>query len=152
MKIIKILALCLALLCFAACGADKAEIPEPAALYDEIKAAVELAPMSDVAEYMLEADTGITADEYSAAVYYILDEGTAPDQIIIVKAKDAAAADAVEQKLKGWLTYQEEGAQVYMTENMPLFQNGIVRRNGQTLSLIVSSKAEEIAKVYDRYK
>ncbi len=107
--------------------------------------------MTDVADYMLEANTGITPDEYDAAVYYIPDEGMAPDQIIILRAKDSAGAAVIEEKLSAWLTYQEEGSRIYLTEYMPLLQAGIVRRDGLTVSLIVSSQAREIEQVYQNY-
>ena len=152
MKIRKILAVCLALLLTAACGEKKAELPEPDVLYEEIRSAAALPAMSNVAEYMLQPDTGIAPDEYNRAVYYIPDAGIAPEQIIIVQAKDAAGAAKIEEKLHAWLEYQEEGSQTYMTENMPLFQAGVVRRDGLTVSLIVSAQAEEIETVYRNYK
>lgn len=150
-KAAQILSICLALLVLTSCGSIGTELPEPGALYEEIKSAVELSPMSDVAEYMLEANTGIAAAEYDGAVYYVPEEGMAPDQIIIVRAKDAAGAEAIEDKLNEWLTYQEEGSRVYMTENMPLFQTGVIRRDGLTVSLIVSARVAEIEAVYQKY-
>ena len=107
--------------------------------------------MSDVAGYMLEANTGITPDEYDAAVYYILEEGMAPDQIILIRAKGENAAAVIEEKLDSWLAYQEEGSRMYLTEYMPLFQAGVVRRDGLTVSLIVSDQVEEIVKVYQQF-
>lgn len=147
----KILAVCLVLISLTACSAGKAQLPEPDKLYEEIRASVELPAMSDVAEYMLEANTGITPDEYDGAVYYIPEEGMAPDQIIIVCAKDETSAAEVEEKLNSWLIYQEEGSRMYLTEYMPLFQAGMVRRDGLTVSLIVSAQADEIAEVYQQY-
>lgn len=150
-KVRKILVVCLALIGLTACSAGKAQLPEPDKLYEEIRSSVELPAMTDVADYMLEANTGITPEEYDGAVYYIPDEGMAPDQIIIVKAKDEAGAAGIEEKLSAWLTYQEEGSRMYLTEYMPLFQAGVVRRDGQMVSLIVSAQADEIVKVYQQY-
>lgn len=147
----KTVAVCLILIGLSACSAGKAELPEPGALFEGIQSVVELPAMTDVADYMLEANTGIAPDEYDGAVYYIPDEGMAPDQIIIVRAKDEARAAAVEEKLNAWLLYQEEGSRMYLTEYMPLFQAGVVRRDGLTVSLIVSAQADEIVKVYRQY-
>ena len=147
----KILAACLALIGLAACSAKTVELPEPGALYEEIQTSVELPAMTDVAEYMLEADTGITSDEHDGAVYYVPNEGVAPEQIIIVRAKDEAGAAEIEDKLSAWLSYQEEGSRVYLTEFMPVFQSGVVRRDGLTVSLIVSAQVDEIVKVYQQY-
>ena len=151
MKKVRILLACLALLGLAACSGADVKLPEPDALYEEMKAAVELPPMSDVAEYMLEANTGIAAADYDSAVYYIPVEGMAPDQIIIVQAKDEAGAAEIEEKLNAWLRYQEEGSRVYMTENMPLYQSGVIRRDDLTVSLIVSAQHAEIEAVYQKY-
>lgn len=151
MRVRKILAVCLALIGLTACSAGKAEFPEPGALFEEIQTEVELPAMTNVADYMLEANTGIASEEYDGAVYYIPDEGMAPDQIIIVQAKDEAGAAGIEEKLSAWLTYQEEGSRMYLTEYMPLFQVGVVRRDGLTVSLIVSAQADEIVKVYQQY-
>lgn len=151
MKVWKIWAVCLALIGLTACRAGTAQLPEPGKLYEEIQASVELPAMTDVAEYLLEANTGITPDKYSEAVYYIPDEGIAPEQIIIVHAKDEAGAAEIEENLSAWLTYQEEGSRVYLTEYMPLLQAGVVRRDGLTVSLVVSAQADEIVKVYQRY-
>ena len=147
----KMLAVCLALLGLTACSSGKAELPAPGELYETICAAVELPAMSDVAEYMLEANTGIAPDEYDTAVYYILEEGMAPDQIILVRAKDEAAAAGIEEKLSAWLTYQEEASRMYLTEYMPLYQKGVIRRDGLTVSLIVSEQVDEIVQVYQQY-
>ena len=147
----RILALCLVLIGLTACSSGKAELPGPGELYETIRTAVELPAMSDVAGYMLEANTGITPDEYDAAVYYILEEGMAPDQIILIRAKGENAAAVIEEKLDSWLTYQEEGSRMYLTEYMPLFQAGVVRRDGLTVSLIVSDRVEEIVKVYQQF-
>ena len=151
MKGLKILAVCLVMMGLTACSARETQLPEPKQLYEEIHASLELPAMTDVADYMLEANTGIAPDEYDAAVYYIPEEGMAPDQIIIVRAKDAAGAAVIEEKLNAWLTYQEEGSRVYLTEYMPLFQSGAVRRDGLTVSLIVSARIREIEQVYQRY-
>ena len=152
MKMRKVLAVCLVLIGLTACSQEKAELPEPNELYQAIRASVELPAMSDVTDYMLEVNTGITPDEYDGAVYYIPDEGMAPDQIIIVRAKEQAGAAEIEEKLSAWLTYQEEGSRMYLTEYMPLFQTGVVRRDGLTVSLIVSAQVDEIVKVYQPYK
>lgn len=151
MKILKILAACLVLTGLAACSEKKTELPEPGALYEEIRSSVELPAMTDAAEYMLQANTGIAPDEYTGAVYYIPAEGIAPEQIIIVRAKDEAGAVEIEKKLTAWLTYQEEGAKVYLTEYMPLLQSGAVRRDGLTVSMIVSAQVDDIIKIYQRY-
>ena len=97
----------------------------------------------------LEALTGIGPDSYDGAVCYRLCEGTAPDEIIIVQGKDNETAEKAQELLEKRLEYKQESGQLYLTEYQPMLQSGIVRRDGQTISLIVSRQVEEILLVYD---
>ena len=47
------------------------------------------------------------------------------------------------------LEYKQESGQLYLTEDQPMLQAGVVRRDGLTVSLIVSGQADEILRVYD---
>jgi len=142
--------LLLAVLC--ACSGKSSQLPLPGEIYAEIEAGIKTEEMVDVAEQLLEANTGITAELYSHAAYYIPSAGMAPDQIIIVRAKDSDSAQAVEALLTAWLDYQIESARFYMTENMPLLQSGVVRRDNLTVSLIVSPATEEILRIYEKLR
>lgn len=152
MRTLKIMLLCILAVGLSACSAQDVELPQPDALFETLQASVDLPQMVDVAADMLEANTGIAPSDYSHAVYYVLAEGMAPDEIIIIHANDKTGAADIEEKLKSWLSYREESARVYLTEYMPLIQNGVVRRDGMTVSLIVSPKADEIIQFYDEYQ
>lgn len=151
MKRIRIFAIGLLLAAIlTACANQKAALPSPAQLFEELENSVSLPKMSEVSAYMLEENTGISSEDYEEAVYYILEAGMAPDQIIIVLANDETSAAAVEEKLQSWLDYQIKASQNYLTEYMPLLQAGVVRRDGLTVSLIVSPDVEEILSFYNR--
>lgn len=152
MRAYKLVFACLIMLGLCGCGAKSAELPEPAALYEQIRLSADLPEMTDVAEYMLEANTGVSPDAYTAAVYYVPSEGMGPEEIIIIRAKDETEAARIEEKLQSWLTYREESARIYLTEYMPVIQAGVIRRDGLTVSLIVSSAADSIVQVYEGYK
>lgn len=151
MKNWKLLFLSLVMALLAACSRGGAERYEPAELFAEIQRAVEIPAMVDVAGDFLEAETGIQASDYESAVYYLLEEGLAPDEIVIIKAKDQTSADTIREKLAGRLAYKEKSAQLYLTEYMPVIQAGVIRQDGLTVSLIVSEQVDEIVEVYDRY-
>lgn len=136
----------------ASCAGKTAELPAPQALFEEIQQRVELPEMVDLAEELLLDSTGIEEESYDSAVCCLLSEGMGPDEIIIVKAADDKAADNIQEKLRARLDYKEAAAQVYLTEYMPLIQEGVVRRDGLTVSLIVSEKVEEIVQIYDQYQ
>lgn len=141
----------LVLVLLAACSINNVNLPDPEGLFLEIIDSVELPEMIDVSEEFLEPVMGINSCDYEAAVYYILSESTGPDEIAIIKAKDDKSATDIQEKLENRLEYKEKSAQIYLTENMPIIQDGIVRRDDLTVSLIVSEKASEILEIYDSY-
>lgn len=143
---------CACLISLCACSAPAAELPAPEELFAAIENAVELPEMVDVADDYLESALGLLPEDCDSAVYYLLAEGLAPDEIVIIRAKDDSSAKDIQKKLKERLDYKKQAAQMYLTEYMPIIQAGIVRRDGLTLSLIVSEQAEQIAQVYEQYK
>lgn len=141
-------ALILALL-LSGCGARAKELPAPAELFAAIQAEVELPELIDTAETDLEDLTGIGPDSYESAVCCRLYEGTAPDEIIIVRCRDEEAAGGIQALLEKRLDYKRQSGQLYLTEYQPMLQAGVIRRDGLTVSLIVSDQAQEILRIYD---
>lgn len=133
----------------SACSARQTELPEPGPLFEMIRQSVQLPEMVDVAADMLEANTGIAAGEYVSAAYYIPVDSIAPEEIILIRAVDDAAALAIQEKLESYLDYRVESARVYLTEYMPVLQAGVVRRDGLTVSLIISEQVSGIISVYE---
>ena len=136
-------------LLLSGCPGEAKELPAPAELFAEIQAEVELPEMINTAETDLEALTGIGPDSYDSAVCYRLCEGTAPDELIIVRANSAGDTDKIQELLEKRLDDKREAGTLYLTEYQPMLQAGVVRRDGLTVSLIVSGQVEEIARVYD---
>lgn len=134
------------------CAAPARELPPPAQLFAAVQAQVELPEMVDTAETELEGLTGVGPETYDAAVCCRLSKGTAPDEIIIVRARDGEGVEEIQTLLEKRLKYKRKSGEFYLTEYQPMLQNGVVRRDGLTVSLIVSGQAEEIARVYDQYR
>lgn len=130
------------------CAAPARELPPPAQLFAAIQTQVELPEMVDTAGTDLEALTGIGPDRCDGAVCLRLREGTAPDEIIIVRGQDEEAAGEIQERLEKRLEYKRESGKLYLTQYQPMLQAGVVRRDGLTVSLIVSERAEEIERVY----
>jgi len=139
------------ILSLSSCTAKKVDLPEPGELFTAIASAVELPDMVDVSAELLEENTGIEPGEYESAVCYILSVGLSPDEIVIVKAKDKAAAESVRKKLEARLAYKEKSAENYLTEYLPIIKEGVIRRDGLTVSLIVSERVSQIVEVYNGY-
>lgn len=137
------------ILLLAGCSAQERDMPEPDQLVVMIHEAVTLPEMIDAGGNYLELLTGISPDSYDDAVCYLLAEGTAPDEIIIVRAKDEAGAKTIQQLLEKRLAYKAKSVEQYFTEYQPVVQAGVVRRDGLTVSLIVSDQVSEIIQVYE---
>lgn len=142
----------LAVVLLAGCSEKKEELPEPQELFEAIQQEVELPEMVDLAEELLLDITGISENSYDSAVYFLLEKGTGPDEIVIIRAADEKAAGDIREKLEKRLEDKEKAAQVYLTEYMPIIQQGTVRKDGLTISMIVAEKAEEILRVYEKYQ
>lgn len=147
-----LLAVAMAAALLAGCSAKKEKLPEPQELFETIQQEVKLPEMVDLAEELLLDSTGISEDSYDSAVYLLLEEGTGPDEIVIIQATNQDAAVDIQEKLEKRLEDKEKAAQVYLTEYMPIIQQGAVRKDGLTISLIVAEKAEEILQVYEKYQ
>ena len=108
-----------------------------------------LPELVDMTGEYLEMGVGIQASSYDSAVYYLPADGTLPDEIAIIRAVDSRQADAIQSALEERLAYKEKSAQNYLTENLPVIQRGVIRRDGLTISLIVSEQVEEIEDLFD---
>ena len=136
----------------SSCSAKEVNLPPPSEMFIAIGSAVGLPEMVDVVDELMEENTGIEPSDYDNAVYLILEVGLAPDEIVIVRAKDNAAAAAIQEKLEKRLAYKEKSAENYLTEYLPMIKNGVVRRDGLTISLIVSEHSAQIVEIYDNWK
>lgn len=131
------------------CRSETQELPPPTELFAAIQAKVELPKMVNTAETDLEALIGIESDTYDSAVCYRLYEGTAPDEIIIVHARDNEMSREIQLLLEKRLGYKRESGELYLTEYQPMLRDGVVRLDGLTVSLIVSERADEIVQIYN---
>lgn len=134
-----------AFLVLPGCGAKKEASPEPAELYAAIEKQADLPDeLTDLTQELLEDFTGISPEEYESAVYYLAEAGLAPDEIAIVKAKDTDSADHIQILLQKRLDDKQKAAENYLTEFMPILKAGVVRRDGLTVSLLVTANMENV--------
>ena len=139
----------LVLLFVPACMSGETASPDPRELFAAMEEQLSLPELVDMTGEYLEMGVGIQASSYDSAVYYLPADGTLPDEIAIVRAVDSRQADAIQSALEERLAYKEKSAQNYLTENLPVIQRGVIRRDGLTISLIVSEQVEEIEELFD---
>lgn len=145
---ILLLAFCL----LAGCGNRSVALPEPAALAEELLAAAQGPEMSMMPPSYLQEVTGIAPENYESAAYLLPADDTAPDELILIRCRDQAAAGRVREKLEARLAAKAEAAQYYLTEQLPVIRAGKVRVDGLTVSLLVSGDMDALQAVYDKYR
>lgn len=123
----------------------------PEELFSTIETTVDLPDMVDVSEDFLESNLGISDDSYDSAVYYIMAMGASCEEIIIVRAKDDTSASDIYEKLETWLSYVEKSAHNYLTEYLPMISNAMLRRDGLTVSLVISDHVSQIESIFDSF-
>jgi hypothetical protein len=150
MKKLILLILTVSLICLASCSAEK-ELPAPSDLFSAIESEIGSLSMVDLADEMLEGDTGISPDQYSSAVYCLSMAGNSPEEIIIVAAIDAENAKDIEAKLNARFENKAEAVKKYLTEHQTVVNSTVVRRDGLTVSLICSEQVDKIVEIYGKY-
>ena len=124
-KITSILLVVCLLGALCACGA--AAEPEPSAVTDEI--------IEDIA---------------AASSFTTLDGGIFPDEVVIVKAVDPAAAGRVEACLNARLDSVMGQAQNYDPESFAIAQQCRVQKNGNYVALFISPQHEAMEQIFDK--
>ena len=144
--------LLLALLALMGCGKAKPELPEPQALAAELLEAAAGPEMAAMPADFLQENTGLSPEDYLSAVYYLPENSTAPDELIVVRCAGEEAAEAARQRLEKRLARKEEAAKNYLTEQLPVIRAGAVRRDGLTVTLVVCENMEAVQQVFRRYR
>lgn len=150
-RILSLLLLTVLAALLSACGEKAVDLPSPEDLFTRIQSEVSMENMVDVSEDFLESNLGITAEDHDGAVYYITAIGASCEEIIILRAKDEKGAAALYEILETRLAYIEKSAQNYLTEYLPMIASAALRKDGLTVSLIVSPFVKEIEQVYDSF-
>lgn len=157
-RIICLMLLVLCLLGLCACGGNKDEDTKTTAreniniteIKDTIIAEIGIEGAYDMDTAMLLNMYGIEeADVLECASFTTMD-GVFPDEIIMVKATDNAAADRVEDKLTVRLEAVLTQSQNYDAENYAIAQKCKVIREGQVVALFISADHETMQEIFNR--
>ena len=133
----------------AGCSAKKTKLPPPPEMFAAIAEKVELPEMVELPIDWFYDYYGIKPEQFSDAISYSCVSVMLPDEIVIIEAINSDEADDILAKLTTRLSMKENAAMNYFTETVASIQNGVIRQDSLTVSLLVSSDIEAILKVYD---
>lgn len=133
----------------SACGADKQKTIDLAKVKDRIVTELSVSdPMEVKADRLLDL-YGIEAQDIKASACFVTMDGVFPDEIIMIEASDASAASRISEKLENRLTEVKNQSASYDAENYALAQKCKVSKSGNYVTLFLSSKYEEMQKIFD---
>lgn len=154
MKKITVLLLCAVLLIsLAACGGGS----DTNVTLDVNEAYTRLTQAATLPE-MLELDAGLMLDycgikeaDVTAAKVLICADSLRTDEIWLVQAKDAAAADAIVKLAEKRLTKKGEESITYSPEQYAVVEKAELLRQGNFVALIVSPDVAPLADAFRQY-
>ena len=144
--------LCMSMLLCACSGSAGASKPL-ADIYAELKPMLSSPDeMNDLtAAAQLDRYYGITEDQVEEFAGGINNTGVVMDEIVLIKAKDDAAASAVKTALENRLTSKLNENKNYNPEQAAIIEQCSVEQNGLYVSLIIAENASEITEKYHSF-
>lgn len=147
-KFVALLCIVCLLAALCACGADAN--PEPQAVVDEIVASLSIESALTVPTERLTALYGIAAEDIDeSACFTTLDGGVFPDEVVIVRAVDSAAAGRVAECLNARLESVMAQAQNYDAESLAVAQKCRVITKGLYAALFISPQHEAMEELFE---
>lgn len=140
------------LICFLISGCSKQaiDLPEPDVLYSAVAEASDLSEMIEFTPEELLNIIGIDPVDYLSYAAYQASWGMSPDEIIIVRAVDETAANNIEEKLNSRVESKRKSFEVYLTENLPIVNKAVVRRDGITVAMLITENIKAAEDAYDK--
>ena len=144
----RILALCLAvllLLSLCACAPQEEKAPEQTAkemnmetVYETLQNAATLPEMLQLDEGLMLDYCGIRAEDVKQAVVVICADSLRTDELWLIEAKDADAAEAIAELAKSRLKKKGEESITYSPEQYAVVEKAELLQTGNYIALLVS--------------
>ncbi len=146
----RLIALAAALLMLTGCAApSKApETARPLALYEMMEKAGVLPEMTAVPEGMRLDFYGIDPAWYEEAVFMVSADSLLADEVVLIRARDEAAAQRILPLLEGRMQAKAEEAENYSPQQYAIIKEGQILSQGRDLALIVSPQVTQLVQLY----
>lgn len=133
----------------SACSAAPTAPDKPIAdILNEIAEGAEINNPMPIGTDSLLSLYGISADDVDESACFITMNGVFPDEVIIVKAKDADGAKRIKACLDNRLKEVLDQSRSYDAESYAVAQKCHVTENGLYISLFVSAAHEKMNEIY----
>ena len=153
MKKITVLLLCAVMLVsLAACGgADTTVALDVNEAYNKLTQAATVPEMLELDAGLMLDYCGIKEADVTAAKVLICADSLRTDEIWLIQAKDAAAADTIEKLAEKRLTKKGEESITYSPEQYAVVEKAQLLRQGNFVALIVSPDVDPMAAAVRQY-
>lgn len=156
MKKFTLLLLCVVMLVsLAACGGESgsgnAASLDVTAAYEKLTQAATLPEMLELDAGLMLDYCGIKEADVTAAKVLICADSLRTDEIWLVQAKDAAAADTITKLAEKRLTKKGEESITYSPEQYAVVEKAELLRQGNFVALIVSPDVAPLADAFRQY-
>ena len=153
-KIVSILLVILIACSFAACSgsSEKSPVSIDLALV-KTEMLQELTP-TDPIEIQTDALLnlyGIAAEDVEESACYTTMDGAFPEEVIIVKAKDADALKRIEEKMNNRIAEVKVQSQSYDAENYAIAQKSEVQKYGNYIAMFLSPDYDSLVNIFASY-
>ena len=148
MKKITALLLALSLILLVGCSGGAAKTADLAAVKTSLEGQFDLTGMMALSEDDLLDMFGIKMDDVKQYVALVAKTSTSADEILLFEAKDADAAARVREKVDNRYQAKLNEAKDYLPDEYDKIKACKVEASGNSISLIVSSDAEAMTKLY----
>jgi len=153
-KIVSILIALLIACSFAACSGDKPE-NNVSSVQVDLSAVknVMIQQLSPTDPIDIQADAllnlyGIAAEDIESAACYTTMDGAFPEEVVMVKAKDADALKRIEEKMNNRIAEVKVQSQSYDAENYAIAQKSEVQKNGNYIAMFLSPDYDSLVSIF----
>lgn len=138
------------MLSLVACGSGSPREIDIKAVKEQIIFELSIEGALDLASERLLALYGIEEADILESACFVTMGGVFPDEIVMIKATDADAADRIEAKLNTRLDEIKVQSQSYDPENYAIAQQCKVIREGTVVALFMSAKHADMEAIFNK--
>ena len=151
-KLILLILACSFVLTLASCGEKKVskgpENMDIPGTYEKLQEAVAIPEMLELGEDLMLDYCGIKSETVNQAIVAICADSLRTDEIWLIEAKDASAAEEIVKLAEKRLQKKGEESITYSPEQYAVVEKAELIQAGRFVALLVSPDSAELAKVF----